>query len=139
MLGLALMMLSAQSAAEPARTVNDQLLGLAEEFTKYGCPVGKMVLDVDIDNGAISKAAAEVLQCIMGWAEMQFRELGQEGASKVFAATLLSGIQGSVVLAKAMQDKQFMLSELARLSHFVDQLPNKRIMLGKVSLKAEVA
>jgi len=104
-----------------------------ESFTQYGCPVGKIVMDTEKDHGAIAKAASEVLLCFLGWAEAQFTELGHEDNARTYAISLLSGIQGSAVLAKALQDHHVMTVELARLTHFIDQLPNKRIALGKVA------
>lgn len=108
----------------------------SEEYTLHGCPVGKMVLDHEGECGAIAKAASDVLQCFLGWAEAQFSELGHGEEAKEHAAKLLCGLQGGVLLAKAMQERHLMLSELTRLSEFVEQLPNKRIVLGKVGLKA---
>lgn len=105
----------------------------SEDFTRYGCPIGKIVMDTEKEHVAIAKAATDVLQTFLSWAEAQFNELGQEENAKTHAVSLLAGIQGAAVLAKALGNSDIMLAELARLAHFIDQLPNNRIPLGKVA------
>lgn len=117
----------------------DYYESISDELTRYGCPVGKVVMDTDTANGAIAKMSAEVLQCFLDWSTVQFRELGHDENAKTYAASLMAGIQGAAVLAKALQDPDIMLNELARLAHFIDQLPNKRIQLGKVGAKTTAA
>lgn len=104
---------------------------MADEFARYGCPIGKIIMDADVD-GTITRAAAEVFECSLGWAEMQFRELGYDEDAKSQAIALTSSIQGALILAKATQDAQLLRHELARIAQVVDQIPNKRISLGKV-------
>lgn len=113
----------------------------SDEFARYGCPVGKVVMDTDnSDSGAIAVAASEVFQCFLQWAERQLGELGyDEETARQHATSILAGIQGAAVLAKAMQSAAIMHYELARIMQFIDQLPNKRIQLGKVGLKASAA
>lgn len=111
----------------------------AEEFARYGCPIGKIVLDTDAQSGVIATAASEVLICFMKWVEVQLRQLGHDENAKAFATSLLCGIQGAAIMAKATQDKNAMLQELARVSGFIDHLPNKRISLGKIGIKSTAA
>jgi len=111
----------------------------SDEFTKYGCPVGKIVMDSENESSPIARAASEVLECFLSWAETQFKELGHDDNARLYATSILSGVQGSAILAKSMQNSHIMLQELARLSHFIDQLPNKRIPLGKVAKQMSVA
>jgi TetR/AcrR family transcriptional repressor of nem operon len=111
----------------------------AAEFTCYGCPVGKIVMDTDASSGPIATTAAEVFQCFLSWVELQLRELGHDESAKPFAASLLCGIQGAAILAKALQNPDIYTQELARLSGFIEHLPNKRITLGKVGMKVSAA
>ncbi len=108
----------------------------SDEFARFGCPIGKIIMDTEMGGNEVTRATAEVLECFVQWAEMQFQELGHTDDANAYANALLCGIQGSIVLAKALQQPDVMLQELARLAHFVDQLPNKRIHLGKVSMMA---
>lgn len=109
---------------------------VSDDFTRYGCPIGKVVMDVDTGTSAIAQSAAEVFQCFLGWAEIQLKALGHDEHAKTYAASILSGVQGASMLAKAMQDAHIMVLELARIVHFIDQLPNKRIQLGKMKFSA---
>lgn len=112
---------------------------VSDEFTRYGCPIGKIVMDAGVDGSAITQAAAGVLECFLAWAEMQFRELGYAEDAKTYAASLLAGVQGALLLAKALQKPEILSQELSRLAHLVDTLPNKRIQLGKVGMKVSAA
>ena len=112
---------------------------VSDEFARYGCPIGKIVMDADDSNSVITRTAAEVLECFLGWAEMQFRDLGYEDSARAHASSLLCSIQGALLLAKALQQPEIISQELTRLSAFVDQMPNKRIQLGKVGMKVSAA
>lgn len=103
-----------------------------DEFTRYGCPIGKMVLDAETDNAAIAKAASEVFATFLHWTEMQFRQLGHNEDANLYAASILSSIQGAVLLAKALTNPEIISQEIRRLSQFIEQLPNKKITLGKI-------
>lgn len=107
-----------------------------DEFTRYGCPIGKIVQDAEADNASIVKAAAEVFAAYLHWAELQFRQLGHAENANIYAASMLSSIQGAILLAKALNNPELISQEIIRLSQFIEQLPNKKITLGKIRATA---
>jgi TetR/AcrR family transcriptional repressor of nem operon len=106
-----------------------------EEYTKYGCPIGKIIEDADTEKDAVAQTAAQVLKDFVEWAERQFRTLGHADDARAYAITLMSGIQGASVMAKALRDEKVITSEMQRLNAWLESLPNKRIQLGKVGMR----
>ncbi len=109
-----------------------------DEYTKHGCPIGRIIEDADTEKDSVAKAAAEVFDDFLKWATSQFEALGHNSdMAKSYAITLLSGIEGCIIMAKAFNRPQIMTDELTRLTAWLESLPNKRISLGKAGLKAE--
>jgi len=107
-----------------------------DEYTKYGCPIGKIIDDADVEKDNIARTAAQVLSDFVDWAERQFRSLGHGGDGRKYAASLMAGIQGAAVMAKALQSPQIISDEVTRLVVWLETLPNRKIQLGKVGIKS---
>ena len=107
-----------------------------EEYTRHGCPISKMIEDSAGEKDTVSKAAAQVLADFVDWAAKQFSLLGHPDSNKVYATSLMIGIQGGVVMARAFQDPQVISDEIARLTVWLQNLPNRKIQIGKAFLKA---
>jgi TetR/AcrR family transcriptional repressor of nem operon len=107
---------------------------IKEDYTKYGCPMSKIINDTDIATDNIGKAAASVLNDFASWAQSQFRQLGHGDDARYFAHSLVAGIQGAVVMAKAAGSSQVMSHEIERLTVWLEAVPNKKIRIGKVKV-----
>ena len=105
-----------------------------EEYTRYGCPIGKIIDDGDAKN-SVTQAAADVLEDFVAWAQRQFEQLGHTDDARRFAISLMSGIQGATIMAKATRKSQVITDEIARLTAWIESLPNRKIQLGKVGIK----
>lgn len=111
-----------------------------DEYTRYGCPVGKIIEDADIAKDNVARAAAQILSDFVDWAARQFRYLGHpDSSAQAYAVTLMSGIQGAILVAKAFNDTAIISTEVERLVGWLESLPNRKIQLGKVGLKASGA
>jgi AcrR family transcriptional regulator len=109
-----------------------------EEYTRHGCPIGRIIEDLDTEKDTVARAAAEVFDDFLKWAARQFEALGHSGdAAKAYALTLLAGVQGATILAKAFNRPQYLTDELARLTLWLESMPNKRISLGKTGIRAD--
>lgn len=106
-----------------------------DEYTKYGCPVGKIIVDADVEKDPVVQMAAQVFEEFVGWAERQFRSLGHGNDARRYATSLMSGIQGAAIMAKAMRNPMVISDEIGRLVSWVETLPNRKIQLGKVAMK----
>jgi TetR/AcrR family transcriptional regulator, transcriptional repressor for nem operon len=110
-----------------------------DEYTKYGCPIGKIIVDADVEKDNVVQMAAQVFAEFIAWAERQFRQLGHSSDARRYATSIMSGIQGAAVMAKAMRNADIMSNEIQRLVLWVETLPNKKIQLGKVAMKEPAA
>lgn len=109
-----------------------------EEYTKYGCPVSSIIFNGDTPDDPIVKAAASIHADFVSWAQIQFNALGHSDESRQFAIAFIAGIQGAIIMAKTFADEQLLSTELARLSLWVQIIPNKKIRLGKaISVESE--
>jgi TetR/AcrR family transcriptional regulator, transcriptional repressor for nem operon len=124
----------------------ERLIGALEYFdkvrdayTKYGCPIGRIVEDADTAKDNVAKAAMEIFSDFVGWAEKQFEQLGQAEQARHYAISLMAGIQGGTVMAKGMNNAAIISYEIARLKDWVESLPNKKIHLGKAPVKLSEA
>lgn len=108
---------------------------VGEEYMRYGCPIGKIIEDADTGKDAVAQTAAQVLIDFVDWAERQFRQLGHTDEARPYATTLMAGIQGATIMAKAFRDTEVISREMARLTLWLESLPNKRIQLGKLGIR----
>ena len=106
-----------------------------DEYTRHGCPIGNIITDGDVEKDAVVQMAAQVLAEFISWAERQFRQLGHSTDAKRYATSLMAGIQGATIMAKAIRNPGIISDEIARLSAWLETLPNRKIQIGKVALK----
>lgn len=106
-----------------------------DEYTRFGCPIGKIINDAGSEKDNVVQTAAQVLEEFILWAERQFRQLGHAADARRYATSLMSGVQGAAVMAKATRNPEIISDEIARLIAWVEMLPNRKIQLGKVAVK----
>lgn len=108
-----------------------------EEYTRYGCPISRMISDGgEVDKDRVARAASSIYEGFVAYAEKQFRLLGHNETAHQYAISLLAGIQGGAVMAKAFGNAEIMLDEIARLTAWIADLPNRKIFLGKGGTRA---
>jgi hypothetical protein len=106
-----------------------------DEYTRFGCPIGKMIVDADVEKDTVVKTAAQVLVEFVNWAQRQFESLGHKDDAKRYATSLVAGIEGAAIMAKATNNSGVLSDEIARLTQWIETLPNRKIQLGKVAAK----
>ncbi len=107
-----------------------------DEYTRYGCPIGKIIYDADTDKDPVAQEASGVLADFSAWAERQFTQLGHTQEAARYAGSLIAGIQGAILAAKAFRNAEMITDETNRLVAWIEGLPNRRISLGKVGMRA---
>jgi len=108
---------------------------MKEDYTRYGCPLGKLIIESDAQQDNVAKTSAETLMELADWAARQFALLGHEEQARMHAVSLMAGLQGGTLMAKALQDPAVYSTEIERLAQWVANMPNKRIHLGKVAMR----
>lgn len=107
-----------------------------EEYTRHGCPVGKIIADADTGKNNVAQTASQVLEDFTGWAQRQFSLLGHGDNARRYAHSLIAAIEGAALIAKAFRNPQVIADEMERLQAWIESLPNKRIQLGKVGQRS---
>jgi AcrR family transcriptional regulator len=102
------------------------------DYTKFGCPIGKLINDTDPEKDPIAQATAQIFADFVAWAGEQFRQLGHGADAQKMAVSLMAGIQGATIMAKSFLQPQILADETLRLIEWLESIPNKKIMLGKV-------
>lgn len=108
---------------------------VSDDYSKYGCPIGKIINDTDTEKDPISKTAAAILADFVAWASVQFEQLGHEQDAGRYAISLMAGIQGAVLMAKTFQNPQIITDESTRLIIWLESIPNRKIQLGKAGIR----
>lgn len=107
---------------------------IKKEYTAYGCPLGRLITELDVHADPTAKEAAKVLSEFCDWAAEQFKALGHNEQASTYAVALMSGIQGAAVMAKAAGKSSVFSTEIKRLMDWVSEIPNLRIQAGKVAV-----
>ena len=96
-------------------------LEVADTVAEHGCPVGGLCAELSRCDGALAHAGTEILGRITDWSEAQFRQFGRRDARDL-AMALLSGIQGSALLANTFHDATIMSRQARHLERWIDSL-----------------
>jgi len=110
-----------RSPASRLKGLTRSWLEVADTVADHGCPVGGLCAELNRCDGPLSTAGVEILGRITTWAEAQFRELGRRDAADL-AITLLSGIQGSALLANSFGDANIMTRQSRYLEKWIDSI-----------------
>jgi TetR/AcrR family transcriptional regulator, transcriptional repressor for nem operon len=110
-----------RSPASRLKSLTRGWLEVADTVAEHGCPVGGLSAELNRCDGPLSRAGAEILGRITTWSEEQFRQLGRRNA-KDLAMTLMSGIQGSALLANTFHDVTIMNRQAHHLERWIDSL-----------------
>lgn len=122
------------SFSDPRQRLTEALrffITLKTEYTKHGCPLGRMVVELGTESMEAKKAAASVLDEFVFWAAEQFEALGHKEKAKEYAISLMAGIEGGAVMAKGYANESVFEGEMNRLTEWVESIPNNNIPVGK--------
>lgn len=98
-------------------TVNER------KILAHGCPIGTLCAELGkLEHGA-KHASARLFTLFKDWLQQQFAELGFAPArAETLAMRLLARSQGASTLASAMEDAEFLRSEVEEMARWLDTL-----------------
>ncbi|MDB5103122.1 MAG: TetR family transcriptional regulator [Fibrobacteres bacterium] len=103
-----------------------------EECTAYGCPIGSLCLEANKLGGPMAKDASVVFRDSLEWMRKQFLEMGfADRMAREYAARILGGRQGSILLANTFKEPEYIRLEIARLRKWLGELPAGKGRNGK--------
>ncbi len=101
------------------------------DYAAHGCPVGRLIAEADTLNDNVTQAAVAVLMRCVTWAATHFEKLGHGEVASDHAMAMMGGIQGATLMARACGSPLPLSQEIARLTRWIDTLPNTAIHLSK--------
>lgn len=118
-----------EALPDPRQRVLGFLDGLgtrAEERAAFGCPAGGLCQEINKQGGPTAEEVSILLGDALDWLGRQFKAMGfREAQARDFAARLMGGYQGSILLANTFKEPQYVRAEIARLKGWVAELPLK--------------
>src|ERR1700683_1708235 len=116
------------SALDRRRTPQARLKGLIralvdqrELAAQYGCPFGTLACELDKRADGLDRNAADVMGVLVGWAERQFRSMGQSNARDL-AIALVASYEGVSPPPNPFRRPELMVREGRRLERWIDSL-----------------
>jgi AcrR family transcriptional regulator len=97
------------------------LCSQAELVSRFGCPLGSLVSELDKRHDAVSQVGARLLEVPLQWLEDQFRAMGRPDAREL-AMAVMAAYQGTALLANTFRDPKIMATESRRLERWIDAL-----------------
>jgi AcrR family transcriptional regulator len=99
------------------RALTDQ----RELAARYGCPQGTLCSELNKRDDGLDRAAAQLMELSIDWAERQFRSMGRRDARDL-AVAMIAAYQGISLLTNTFRDPELMLREARRLERWIDSL-----------------
>lgn len=88
---------------------------------QFGCPLDGLCSELEKRTAQPRLAAGQLMSLPIGWAEAQFRSLGQRDAHEL-AVRLLAVYEGSALLANTLHDPDVLATAARRLDRWIDSL-----------------
>jgi AcrR family transcriptional regulator len=101
-------------------------------IAQYGCPMGTLCSELDKRSGGADPAAARLMRIPIGWAEQQFRSMGQPDAHAL-AVQLIAAYEGIALLTNALGEPELMIREAERLERWIDSLASETLSSAAAS------
>ncbi|MCS5708852.1 TetR/AcrR family transcriptional regulator [Candidatus Berkiella cookevillensis] len=101
----------------------EYVASLAEESAQFGDSLGSLCQELGKQGGAISAAAAGLMNEMIHWCEKQFKSLGKsEDDSAKLALNLVSSLQGISLITLAFKDPDFVNRQGQFLTQWVQMI-----------------
>lgn len=95
--------------------------GSADIMAAHGCPVGSLCQELDKSPSVVSGEVNSVLKEQIDWIAIQFDLMGQTDG-QAMGLQFVSRLQGSVLVAHALNDASIISTELDRMQAWIDSL-----------------
>lgn len=89
------------------------------KIKRFGCPVGTLFTELAKLEHPSKSNANELFTLFRNWLRRQFEQLGRPDDADELAMHLLAASQGVATLASAVQDEDFIRSEVGRLNDWL--------------------
>jgi AcrR family transcriptional regulator len=99
----------------------DHPLTIREELSANGCPLGTLAYELSRSDGESAASARALMEVVLQWAQTQFEALGRPDA-RTDALQFVTALQGTSLVANAMQDPDIVDRSVSRLRQWIGSL-----------------
>jgi len=92
-----------------------------DQIASHGCPVGSLCQELNKAYTPLAAMADDIIKLEIAWATEQFKLLGKKDAADL-AVQLIAALQGTSLLANAMQSPEMAGRQLTRLLNWMDDM-----------------
>lgn len=89
----------------------------SETTARFGDVLGSLCQELGKQQGEIASSAAELIEKIIKWCEVQFQAIGKGESSRALAVKLISGLQGLSLLTLSFKDPIFATDKALQLTN----------------------
>ena len=101
----------------------EQAQALSSMYVTLGCPLAALVRDLRNESEALKVQVARIYAVQSQWLEVQFQLCGfTPKEAESHGRFLIAGLQGSILLAYAQADDSWIVSEIERLTSWIQVL-----------------
>lgn len=93
-----------------------------ELIARYGCPVGGLCQELGKQGGPLADQAAKLLHDMMHWAEIQFKAMGLGEKSAEYALSLVSSVQGILLLTHTFKDPKLVERQTVTVQEWLEKV-----------------
>ena len=110
-----------QSTDPKARLSNliHHTLKTSEDSLTLGDALGSLCQELSRQGGELASAAAGLMNEVLSWVEAQFKAMGKVSNTRLLAAHLISGLQGTSLLGLTLADHDLMEQQAQSLNAWV--------------------
>lgn len=91
-----------------------------EETISWGCSIGSLCQELCKSNSVLSEAAAGLMNKLIDWVQVQFKELGKDDKeSKLLAIKLVSYMQGLALLSNTFKDENLVKEQQSSVNEWL--------------------
>lgn len=93
-----------------------------EPIARYGCPVGSLCQELGKQGGTLADQAAKLLNDQIHWAEIQFKAIGSGEKSSEYALSLITNVQGILLLTHTFKDPKLVVRQAATIREWLEKV-----------------
>lgn len=113
---------SFEQSADPKVRLNQLIhhaLKTSEDSLTLGDALGSLCQELSRQGGELASAATSLMNEMMSWVEGQFKAMGKTNDTRLLAAHLVSGLQGTSLLGVTLADHELLDKQAQSLNHWV--------------------
>ena len=92
-------------------------------YAQYGCPIGTLISELGKNQQELKQDVSQVLLIIHDWIANQLEQTGIQHRQAIkHSKSILTRIQGAILLSQAFADKTYLQTEFQDLLDYIDNL-----------------